>query len=42
MSQCFPTPLCHKESIKVEIDLSNYATKKSLQIKQNILLMIMI
>ena len=28
MSQYFPTPLCHKENIKVEIDLSNYATKK--------------
>ena len=28
MSQCFPTPLSHKENIKVEIDLSNYATKK--------------
>ena len=28
MSQYFPTPLSHKENIKVEIDLSNYATKK--------------
>ena len=28
MSQHFPTPLSHKENIKVEIDLSNYATKK--------------
>ena len=28
MSQYFPTPSSHKENIKVEIDLSNYATKK--------------
>ena len=28
MSQNFPRPLSHKENIKVEIDLSNYATKK--------------
>ena len=28
MSQCFPTPSNHKENIKVEIDLSNHATKK--------------
>ena len=28
MSQYFPTPSSHKESIKVEIDLTNYATKK--------------
>ena len=28
MSQSFPTPSSHKENIKVEIDLSNYATKK--------------
>ena len=27
MSQYFPTPLSHKENIKVEIALSNYATK---------------
>ena len=27
MSQYFSTPLSHKENIKVEIDLSNYATK---------------
>ena len=30
MSQSFPTPLSHKENIKVEIDLSNYATKKDI------------
>ena len=30
MSQYFPTPSSHKESIKVEIDLSNYATKKDI------------
>ena len=30
MSQYFPTPLIHKENIKVEIDLSNYATKKDI------------
>ena len=30
MSQYFPTPLNHKENIKVEIDLSNYATKKDI------------
>ena len=28
MSQYFPTPLSHEKNIKVEIDLSNYATKK--------------
>ena len=28
MSQYFPTPSSHKENIKVETDLSNYATKK--------------
>ena len=28
MSQYFPTPSSHKEKIKVEIDLSNYARKK--------------
>ena len=28
MSQYFSTPSSHKENIKVEIDLSNYATKK--------------
>ena len=28
MSQNFLTPSSHKENIKVEIDLSNYATKK--------------
>ena len=28
MSQYVPTPSGHKENIKVEIDLSNYATKK--------------
>ena len=30
MSQYFPTPLSHKENIKVEIDLSNYATNKDI------------
>ena len=30
MSQYFPTPLSHQENIKVEIDLSNYATKKDI------------
>ena len=30
MSQYFPTPLSHKENIKVEIDLSNYATEKDI------------
>ena len=30
MSQYFPTPLSHKENIKVEIDVSNYATKKEI------------
>ena len=28
MSQYFPTPLSHKENIKVEIELSNCATRK--------------
>ena len=28
MSQYFPTPLSHKENIKVEIELSNRATRK--------------
>ena len=28
MSQYFPKPSNHRENIKVEIDLSNYATKK--------------
>ena len=28
MSQYFPAPSSHKENIKVEIDLTNYATKK--------------
>ena len=28
MSRYFPTPSSHKENIKVEIDLSNYTTKK--------------
>ena len=31
MSQCFPTPSSHKENIKMEIDLSNYATKKDIK-----------
>ena len=30
MSRYFPTPSSHKENIKVEIDLSNYATKKDM------------
>ena len=30
MGQYFPTPSSHKENIKVEIDLSNYATKKDI------------
>ena len=30
MSQYFPTTSSHKENIKVEIDLSNYATKKDI------------
>ena len=30
MSQYFPTSSTHKENIKVEIDLSNYATKKDI------------
>ena len=30
MSQYFPKPSSHKENIKVEIDLSNYATKKDI------------
>ena len=30
MSQYFPAPLSHEKSIKVEIDLSNYATKKEI------------
>ena len=31
MSEYFPKPSVHKENIKVEIDLSNYATKKRYQ-----------
>ena len=34
MSQYFPKPLSHEENIKVEIDLSNYATKKDINIIQ--------
>ena len=30
MSQYFPTPSSHKEIIKAEIHLSNYATKKDI------------
>ena len=30
MSQYFPKPSSHKENIKVEIDLSNYATEKDI------------
>ena len=30
MSQYFPIPSIHKENVKVEIDLSNYATKKDI------------
>ena len=28
MSEYFPKPQSHEENIKVEIDLSNYATKE--------------
>ena len=31
MSQYFPKPSSHEEDIKVEVDLSNYATKKRYQ-----------
>ena len=31
MSQYFPKPSNHKENIKVEIDLSNYATKTDIK-----------
>ena len=31
MSQYFPTPSSHKENIKVEIDISDYATLKRYQ-----------
>ena len=34
MSQYFPKPSSHEENIKVEIDLSNYATKKDINIIQ--------
>ena len=30
MSQYFPSPSSHNENIKVEIDLTNYATKKDI------------
>ena len=30
MTQYFPTPSSHKKNIKVEVDLSNYATKKDI------------
>ena len=30
MSQYFPKPSSHEENIKVEIDLTNYATKKDI------------
>ena len=30
MSQYFPTPLSDCKNIKVDIDLSNYATKKKI------------
>ena len=30
MDQYFPKPSSHKENIKVEIDLTNYATKKDI------------
>ena len=30
MSQYFPKPSSHEENIKVEIDLSNYATNKDI------------
>ena len=32
MSRYFPTPSSHKENIKVEIDLSNYATTKNINV----------
>ena len=31
MSQYFPKPSSHEEDAKVEVDLSNYATKKRYQ-----------
>ena len=31
MSKYFPKPYSHKENIKVEIDLSNYATKEDIK-----------
>ena len=31
MSEYFPKPSNHKENIKVEIDLSNYATKADIK-----------
>ena len=31
MSQYFPKPSNHKENIKVEVDLSNYATKADIK-----------
>ena len=31
MTEYFPKPSSHEENIKVEIDLSNYATKKRYQ-----------
>ena len=31
MSQYFPKPSNHKENIKVEVDLSNYATKAGIK-----------
>ena len=31
MSQYFPKPSNHKENIKVEVDLSNYATKANIK-----------
>ena len=37
MSLCFPKPSNHKENIKVEIDLSNYAIKADIKITHVIL-----
>ena len=31
MSEYFPQPSSHEENIKVEIDLSNYATKEDIK-----------
>ena len=31
MSECFPKPKSIRENVKVEVDLSNYATKADLK-----------